>query len=500
MPDFGKIFLGATQPDHRRFIAAALAHLRETGFEHVLIPCCGQFTLVKAAIRAGFPKENIVASDISLFSSLLGYFYAGRPLAELPLTIRPGRLKDEYDSCATDRERLALLMVYTKLAQFRTDRLFEKRYADALAADAAPQAAAMSQALDTFREFYTGITYRIEDLREAIKYGDEPKRVMVFNPPGYAKGYTKMFAGIMALVDFRVEVTEWGGKKEYRTFYDALKSLPATSFIYRIADVDGFDATDVVFANERGPRRIDYWLCTHPEALEGWSHNRAMKLQPAKPAKPYRHTRIFSCAYPHPDPCPDHRCLTEDCPFGDRLTPESAVRFVVIPQEHALWYRDCFAHRLGDVVAEIYALCLVDEKVFAVTGFHGQKLRTGQEEYIFETFGFGVTHQGYYNTTRLLMYLITTKTFARFLHYRMSHKNRTYVMKGLKTTCLSKYRKVKLNNGILPVTFREKITKGANADMYRIVYQVDWYDRTYAECIRTYLDEQAKRGGGNDNE
>jgi len=66
-------------------------------------------------------------------------------------------------------------------------------------------------------------------------------------------------------------------------------------------------------------------------------------------------------------------------------------------------------------------------------------------------------------------------------------------MKGLKTTCLSKYRKVKLNNGILPVTFREKLKKGQFADMYRIVYQVDWYDRTYADCINLYLKEQERK-------
>jgi len=59
-------------------------------------------------------------------------------------------------------------------------------------------------------------------------------------------------------------------------------------------------------------------------------------------------------------------------------------------------------------------------------------------------------------------------------------------MTGLKTTRLSKYRKVKLNNGLLNIILREKMPN----DMYRLIYETDFYDRTFKECLELYLEEQ----------
>ena len=473
--DFGKVFLGSTQPDHRRFVTSALAYLRTSGYERAVIPCCGQFTLVKAAIAAGFPRENISAGDISLFSSLLGYYYSGKPLSELPFTIKSPRLKAEYESCGTDTDRLALLILWIKLTQYR-DIQFEQRFADDLIANADAHKAGMAATLETAREHYKGVVYRIEDLRDAARH-DDPATVIVLNPPAYPKGYTKLFKGVESIIDYTWPVEEFNVRKEYRTFYESLKAIQSCVFVYRAGNIDGYPSEDAVFANERGPGRIDYWLCTKPETLAGFSHNRVVKFKPARSLKPYRKLHIFS--------------------DGDELTPESRVRFIVIKEEQALYYRDLWAHRLGDTKAEVYVICLLDEKVFAVVGFHGQALRLGMSTSVFESFGFGCPHSFYYNTTRLLMYFITTKEFGRWLHTHMSRRNRIYRMVGLKTTCLSKYRKVKLNNGILPVTHREKIIKGPNTDMYRIVYEVPWYDRTYADCIKLYLDEQKTKEADN---
>jgi hypothetical protein len=470
--DFGKVFLGSTPADHRRFITAALAHLHSHGARRVIVPCCGQFTLVKCAITAGFDKKDILASDVSLFSSLLGYYYAGRPLSELPFTIKPGRLAEEYERCDSDASRLALLLLYMKLSQLRTDRDFERRYADDLTGNAGEHTSRMRQALETFREFYSGITYGIEDLRKVTEH-DGPDTVILLNPPAYAGGYTKMFKKIGEVIDFRVQIDEWNARKEYRAFYDSLKGMSAPCFIYRCNDTAGFDPRDVVFANEAGPKRVDYWLCTKPEVLQGWTHTGSVKLKPSHPSRPYHHVPMFSDA--------------------DTLTVDSEVRFAVVKEEPALYYRDLLAHRLGDTKAELYVLCLIGGKMFSVAGFHSQKLRIGQENYIAETFGFTVRLERYPDANRLLMYLITCEEFSRFLQSHMTHKNRTYEMRGLKTTCLSKYRKVKRNNGILPVIFREKLAKGAFADMYRIVHQVDWYRRSYTDCIRLYLGEQEKK-------
>ena len=35
--------------------------------------CAGRFSVVEAAIKAGVPPQNVFASDIGLFSSIIGY-------------------------------------------------------------------------------------------------------------------------------------------------------------------------------------------------------------------------------------------------------------------------------------------------------------------------------------------------------------------------------------------------------------------------------------------
>jgi hypothetical protein len=465
MPDFGKVFPGATPTDHRRFIAPALAHLRERGFDRVIVPACGDFSLVKCAVAAGFAKDRILATDICLFSSLLGYYYMGRPLAELPFTIKPGALLEEYRTCETDVDRLAVLLFHMKLSQLRIERDFERRYATDLREHRPDHLARMKAGLESFREFYSGISYLIEHPFGVLARGGSDA-VVLLNPVVSA---ARMFKGMGGL-DFKVDAPEWN-KKDAPTLYAGLKTHGAASFLFSVDS--HLDPDGIVYASESGPKRFDYWLCTHPEVLSDFPQLRALKLKPKKPAAPYQHIPIFS--------------------DSDQLTAESIVTFVKVQEEQALYYRDLLAHRLGDTAAEIYLLCLIDGKMFSVCGFHAQKLRIGQEHYLAETFGFTVRLHDRPDINRLLMLFITCEEFARFMADAMSRVNRTYDMRGLKTTCLSKYRKVKLNNGVLPVVSREKLAKGPFADMYRIVYQVDWYKRSYKECIALYLAEGGKK-------
>jgi hypothetical protein len=461
MPDFGKVFPGATPADHRRFLVPALVHLKQRGLDRVIVPACGDFSLVKCAVAAGFAKDRILATDLSLFSSLLGFFYMGRPLVELPLTIKPGALLEDFEKCDVDTSRLAVLLFHMKLSQLRIERDFERRYATDLREHAADHLSRMRAGLESFREYYGGISYLIEHPFAALQRGGSDA-VILFNPTISA---ARMFKS--ASVDFKVDAPEWT-KKDAPQLYAGLKTHAAVTFMFT-TDAH-LDAPGIVYACETGPKRFDYWLCTHPEALADFPQLRGLKLKPKKAARPYQHIPIFSDA--------------------DQLTAESTVSFIKVHEEQALYYRDLLAHRLGDTAAELYLLCLVDGKMFSVCGFHAQKLRIGQEHYLAETFGFTVRLAGRPDCNRLLMLFITCDEFARFMGDAMSRKNRTYDMRGLKTTCLSKYRKVKLNNGILPVVSREKLAKGPFADMYRIVYQVDWYKRSYRDCIELYLKEK----------
>lgn len=61
--------------------------LRDTT-DRIVIPACGQFTIAKCALEAGYNADEIECSDISFFTSVLGYLHAGKPLSELPMTLQ----------------------------------------------------------------------------------------------------------------------------------------------------------------------------------------------------------------------------------------------------------------------------------------------------------------------------------------------------------------------------------------------------------------------------
>ena len=63
------LFLGVTPTGARNYVADKVASLEKPFFD----ACAGRFTVVEAAIKAGISPQNIYASDIGLFSSIIGY-------------------------------------------------------------------------------------------------------------------------------------------------------------------------------------------------------------------------------------------------------------------------------------------------------------------------------------------------------------------------------------------------------------------------------------------
>lgn len=63
------IFLGVVPRGARSYVAQQLLRLGKPFFN----ACAGRFSVIEAAVKQGFPSANVHASDIGLFSSLIGY-------------------------------------------------------------------------------------------------------------------------------------------------------------------------------------------------------------------------------------------------------------------------------------------------------------------------------------------------------------------------------------------------------------------------------------------
>lgn len=468
--ELGKVFLGFTPSEQRKFIVAILSHVREK-YDKVYVPCAGQFTLVKSAISAGYDPAQVYASDVSLFSSLLGYYYAGKPLSELPFSIE-NDYKEIYENWSTDAERIAYIFILIKIKQLREEIIYEAQHREDLLANMVTHVQKMAKVIANAAPYYRGLNYEIADIRDVLNC-DDPRAIILCNPPAYAGGYEKMFR-LDGIAEWNAKIAQFNYNKEAWGMYCRAKERQSHIIWYKGKDLyfvngkqkERVPSKDIIFCKEYSLLRNDYWLSTKPAELKDCPATYSVIMTKHVEAKPFKNAKLIS---------------NEDLP----LTRDTKVEFVTVSPQNALYYRDLFAHKLGTVKAEIHRLCLLNGKVFGVCGFHLEKLRGFKSNYIFETYGFNMPLSGDSTIHRVLMLFLTCRDFEKTIG-TFSGRTRTFTAKGIRTTCLSKYRKVKSNNGLFEITFRERMPNG----MYKIQYQTDWHEMTFADCITRYYEEK----------
>ena len=116
-----QIFQGTTPKPTRDYLQLLFEDLRRR-YQRLVVSCAGRFMVPQIARAAGWSASQIRASDVSLFSSVVGYVVSGRPLDELELRFSaPLEFLEEY----RDTERFAAAVLYgMKWAQFRAGQTY----------------------------------------------------------------------------------------------------------------------------------------------------------------------------------------------------------------------------------------------------------------------------------------------------------------------------------------------------------------------------------------
>lgn len=455
----GKIFLGACPSGNRRFIRGALERLHKR-YPKLVVPAVGTFGIVKAALEAGYRPEDIEASDICVFSCVLGWLYSGQPLSTLEFELSES-WRQHYDVLTSEIERAAFLLWLMKLKQFRQDRYFEQQYAAELIGQSQRYRDGIAEELKEYAARYRGIRYGITDLRDVVRQAEDPETLVVMDPPIYPKGYTKMFTTAPDLV-FSPPVEEFDYPKELTRLYERSKEKPAL-FLWGIYTETDLPRADCIFACELPKAKFTYWYCTKRADVEALGIGPTVEYRP-RPKEPVPY---------------------EIVPYNMEVTAETKVGVREVDRDVALYYRDLFAHKLGATSGESFTAILLDGRVFGIVGWIWGDVLRGRDRHILEVFGFNAPLAGYPKANRLLMHLITCRDMRDHLLVARNKRNRTFSLDGVKTACLSKYRKVKTNNGILRLDKRERY----KSNMYKLLYVTEWHDRSFADCLRLYLEE-----------
>lgn len=76
----GAFFLGTLVPSERSYLKILIRNARGHGYRRFVEPCAGAFAMSHLAAEVGWPHEDIDASDITLFTSVMGYAITGESL------------------------------------------------------------------------------------------------------------------------------------------------------------------------------------------------------------------------------------------------------------------------------------------------------------------------------------------------------------------------------------------------------------------------------------
>lgn len=80
----GALFVGTLSQEDKAFVASVLRAAKKAGYEKVVEPCSGGLAMSCIAADCGF--EDIEASDITLFSGILGRYVEGRGIEDMDIT------------------------------------------------------------------------------------------------------------------------------------------------------------------------------------------------------------------------------------------------------------------------------------------------------------------------------------------------------------------------------------------------------------------------------
>jgi hypothetical protein len=445
------LFLGVTPTGARNYVADKVASLDKPFFN----ACAGRFSVVEAAIKAGFAPQNVFASDIGLFSSIIGYLAdPSKKLEDLGIrildpTLEPNGIADELDFAAH-------VMLILKLNQMKQTNLRGLYLREELLSSWNRSRDAMRQQLETLVNAISGLHFEIEDVWKVVEQVAEQDVTFYASVPHYARGYTKMFAA-PNLKWNELSIPEFD-PKTFPVLLEKLGQAKCYAFLCRRCEwTEEIPAPwKKVFGKPDEKRAL--WIIA----------NRSMDAR-AENKTGYGEIRKLPIYDDH------------------EITPASKFHVIMVGLPTALYYRDLFVHRLGATTADRGFLLLVDGQVMTAFGIFIQDFLQFRMQYLPEMFGITRSSRRYHRLGKLFMLLLTSGEMKKRLCDIL--KLWLHEPRGIQTTSITVHEEGKTDRSALKVVSREKLEDGR----FRIIYRADFRTDSFADVVADWLKRHGQR-------
>jgi hypothetical protein len=450
-----QLFTGLDVTPAREFVASLIdpdTHRR------IVLPCVGRWATATAIVAKHGHPDRIEASDLCLFSSVVGYLAdPRRDLDELGVRL-PGHLSRFTAGAADAVEHGAGLLLAVKYLSTPPTTVHANEVRSELWAAAAALRGALAGGLRDQVELLAGCRYEIADVRHVLtdlaEEADEGAGGDVFvyvHAPAGRGGYTRMY-----------------GPAE-RAMWTCLGRLTgaaafAAAYVHRLA------------AEEFDPDEAADWHDGDAQMPPGWVKLAAFAAAPQRVA--YLIANRDTGDRPVASRAAAAAVRRWPVYADEEITPDSVIEFAEVDRATCLHYRDLFVHRLGHTKAERYCLMLIDGRVTTAFGLHLFDVRRGTKQHVWESFGITITSARYARLGKLFMLALTSGDFRRWLLARFPRLQQADIV-GIQTASPTQRHEGKTDRGVLKLVRRVPLPGGG----FQLLYQGTFRHDTWPEVM-----------------
>lgn len=454
----GTFFVGGTlTPVEQRFIAVLLKNAHKQGYTRFVEPCAGAFAMSHIAAQCGYKPSEIEASDVSMFTSIMGYAITGQSLEELEIRA------DGF----TNEELLHPAVALYAWKYLKATRNAGREYGYELMVDLEARREyyidSLRAQLDRAKQLLHGMSYRPLDMWKHLEECyDDPHCIVIANPPTYTAGFEKWYDTGGRMTWKEPEYGIFDPKTGLTELYDKMSDAKCLLMCYE-ENAPGLTAGHPVFARYGVRDGINVYLTTNrPDEATMLAEGKMITRPNEGKLEP------LDCSI---------------LPRDYEITRKSKIQITQIERTAAQYYRKLWTHNFVGSAAPINMAVLIDGKLAGVFGLDKSALTMGAfgtqvSDAVFLMYGMTVPHKTY-RLGRLLQMLTQNKALIMSICTDLEKEK----AKTLKTVQMTKYPESKEMRGLMELTKKVPDKKMG----WRLTYESPLYDRTNEETLDEWL-------------
>lgn len=439
----GALFVGTLSQEDKAFVASVLKAAKEAGYEKVVEPCSGGLAMSCIAADCGF--EDIEASDITLFSGILGRYVEGRSIEDMDITrVEDGsKVTDPLDAMM-EIKRAELVgkagSVYGEAMLIDFERRQEQIREG------------VRERMDEIKERIPHLKYRDMDMFDHIESVKGQKCVILYMCPTYSGGYERFYRAIDEAVCWdEPTFNVFSPPEGYKDLLDSVKGTDSLLIIYEEVE-SGHHVGTPVYGRQAGrPGMNMYLVASDPEKIDELLGRGIAKKNAAK-ASPMKYPII---------------------PADYEVTAKSRVEVVKAASEHIRYYRKLWTHNFTPSQSSSGYAMIIDGYLVGIFGYVQMATTLGDTDAAF--LGFGMCAPTGQRLSRL-MYTLAMQKRAIRMEFDDVYMAR---IKRVRTVMLTKHQESKEMRGLMKLVSKDK----DNRCGFKLTYETAVQDRTYRQCL-----------------